>query len=266
MKIIAVDDEQGALKLLNEAIVKAVNDAELVSFGSPLEALGYAEKNLVDIAFTDIHMFTMTGLELAARLKKTNPLMNIIFVTGFDEYAKDAVTLHASGYVTKPVTALKIEREMNNLLHPTEKAPSRFYARTFGNFDFLVDGKPISFPREKSKELLALLVDREGASLTTEQMAAVLYEERNYDRGIKNQLMTVIRCLTETLTSAGAVDAVIKTWGHLALNTSAVRCDAYDYMRGDPEAINRFRGEYMAQYSWAEERAAEFYWENEKKK
>lgn len=261
MIIIAVDDEQSALLLITDAIKEAVEDCELHTFNSPDSALEFAKTTAVDVAFLDIRMFKMTGLELAKCLKSTNPKMNIIFATGYDEFSIEAIYLHASGYITKPVTASKVREQMTNLLHPPEPPKCRFYAQTFGNFEFLVDGKPLAFPRKKSKELLAVLIDHDGTSLTTEQIAAILFEDRNYDRSIKNTLMPIIRCMQDTLTEVGAADIIVKTWGHLSVDTKKFGCDAYEYRAGNPDAINRFRGEYMANYSWAEERAAVFYWD-----
>ncbi len=261
MRVLAVDDEKGALDLVADAVKTVLPEAELNLFDSPSMAVLFAEKNTVDIAFLDIHMFGMSGLDIARRLKQFNPKTNIIFVTGFDEFALDAVHLHASGYITKPVTPEKIKAEMQNLLHPIDFSSERFFANTFGRFDFFVDGKPLSFKREKSKELLALLIDHEGASLTTEQIASYLYEERNYDRKLKNTLMPIIRSMQETLESAGAGEILVKSWGHLAVDTKKFHCDSYDYMAGEIYAINRFRGEYMSNYSWAEERSASFYWD-----
>lgn len=265
MTILAVDDEKGALNLLTDAIHAAVENADVHPFNSPEEALTFAESAHVDVAFLDIQMFGMNGIDLAKKLKSTNDKMNLIFVTGYDEFAKDAVFLHASGYVTKPVTRQKVKEQTENLLHPAVDPKEKFFARTFGNFEFFVDGKPLAFARERSKELLAVLIDREGASLTTEQIAAVMYEERNYDRKLKNLLMPIIRSLQETLDSVGASDILVRTWGHLAVDTSKFRCDAYDYNAGDVDAINKFKGEYMASYSWGEERSAEFYWDRVEK-
>lgn len=265
MTIIAVDDEKGALTLLSDAIGAVLPDARKETFDNPSKAVAFAEQNNVDIAFLDIHMFGISGLEVAKKIKQCCPKTNIIFVTGYEEFARDAVRLHASGYITKPITAEKIKLEMENLLHPIDYSSERFFAKTFGRFEFFVDGKPLSFKREKSKEVLALLIDNEGASLTTEQIASYIYEERYYDRKLKNTLMPIIRSLQETLQEAGAEEILVKTWGHLAVDTSKFHCDSYDYMAGEPYAINCFRGEYMSNYSWAEERSAGFYWDRVEK-
>jgi YesN/AraC family two-component response regulator len=57
----------------------------------------------------------MTGVKLAKELKRVNPKMNIIFVTGFSDYATDAMSLHASGYIMKPVNQEKVERELSRV-------------------------------------------------------------------------------------------------------------------------------------------------------
>jgi two-component SAPR family response regulator len=108
------------------------------------------------------------------------------------------------------------------------------------------------FEREKAKELLAYLVDRHGASVTTEQIAAVLWENRNYDRSLKNQVTSTVASLKKTLQAVDSGHILVKTWNHLALDTEKVKCDAYDFEKGDMTAVNAFRGEYMINYSWAE--------------
>ena len=153
MKILAVDDEALALEMLTEAIEEAVPDAELKAFQKPSQLLEEARQNGCDIAFLDIHMRGITGVELAKKLKEVNPKMNIIFVTGFDEYTGDAMRLHASGYIMKPVTAEKIAEEMEDLRFPiVPKSGALLRVQCFGNFDvFTLDGKPLHFDRSRPR-------------------------------------------------------------------------------------------------------------------
>ena len=67
-----------------------------------------------DIAFLDINMRGMTGVELAKKLKDLCPKINIIFVTGYEEYKGDAMDLRASGYILKPVTKEQIDKELTD--------------------------------------------------------------------------------------------------------------------------------------------------------
>ena len=136
-------------------------------------------------------------------------------------------------------------------LEKTEE-PCDIRVQTFGNFEVFADGKPVIFEREKSKELLAYLVDRHGAAVTTEQIAALLWEDIPYDRKLKNRVTATIAALKSSLKAAGIEDILIKTWNHLSLDIAKIKCDAYDYEKWDAVAVNSFHGEYMLNYSWAE--------------
>ena len=85
--------------------------------------------------------------------------MNIIFVTGFSEYTGDAMRLHASGYIMKPVTTEAVKSELDDLRFPIiPKDNSLLRVQCFGNFDvFTPDGKPMHFERSRSKEIFAYL-------------------------------------------------------------------------------------------------------------
>ena len=99
MKIILVDDENLQLiRLENEVKKVFIENADISSYLNPIEALKDNKDKLVDIAFLDIEMPGMNGIQLAKELKKVNPLVNIIFVTAYDNYALDAYKIHASGY------------------------------------------------------------------------------------------------------------------------------------------------------------------------
>ena len=125
-----------------------------------------AKSNSIDVAFLDIQTGGMSGLELALELKRLQPGVHIIFVTGFSQYAVDAFAMHASGYLLKPATEEAVLRELT-FLYQEREASARVRVKTFGGFDVYVDGEPLRFGRAKSKELFAYLVDRRGSSVTT---------------------------------------------------------------------------------------------------
>ena len=95
MKIIAADDEKLALQNLTKAIAEAEPEAELVTFSEPEEVLDYAKDHPLDVAFLDVEMGTMTGIEVAKQLKIRYPKINIVFVTGYDKYMAQAKTIAA---------------------------------------------------------------------------------------------------------------------------------------------------------------------------
>lgn len=256
MIIIAVDDEKFALQLLEEAILKAMPNCSLATFASAAAAMEYARENTVDVAFLDIEMPQTGGLILAKRLKELYARTNIVFVTGHSDYAVDAFSVAASGYVLKPVGPDSIRHEMENLRHlvrfPTMFPKEGVWVQAFGHFDIFVDGKPVVFKLAKSKEILAYLIDRRGSSVEKRELAAILWNEDSYNRNRQIYLQTLINGMMRALADAEAGDIVLRWAGKLAIDTSKVGCDYYSFISGDVRAVNSYQGEYMTNYSWAE--------------
>ena len=149
MTILLIDDEPLALEMLKDSVAEACPDAVLHPFLKTSEALAFLQANPVDIAFLDIQMRGMSGLEMAVKCKQLYPKINLIFATGYDSYAIDAMTMHASGYIMKPITAEKVKKELMNLRHPLQSRPgTKLQVKCFGNFDVcLPDGIPLQFAR-----------------------------------------------------------------------------------------------------------------------
>lgn len=254
MKMLCIDDEPLMLKMLEMAIKEARPDADVKSFRKQTELLEEAKTNGCDIAFLDIHMRGMNGVELAKELKGINPKMNIIFVTGFSEYAGEAMGLHASGYIMKPVTKEKIETELEDLRFPTvPKSNALLKVQCFGNFDvFLKNGELLKFNRSRSKEIFAYLVHRQGSSCTTKEIAAVLFEDAPYDTKQQNYVQQLIHAMVKTLKEAGAEEVIVRSYNALAVNTKTLDCDYYRFKELDAGAVNAYQNEYMSQYYWAD--------------
>ena len=253
MRVIAVDDEPFALDDLKQAITEALPDCELSCFNTPSEALRYAAGTAPDIAFLDISLSGMNGLALAKRLKDINGKTNIIFATGYSEYAVDAFSVQASDYLLKPVTREAIVKALAYLREPiAEKSNQRVKVQTFGNFELFVDGKPLTFARIKTKELLAYLVNRRGAYCGNDEIVAAIWEDKADSQALKSHFRHLVADLTKTLTDKNIGSMLVKKHGYLAVDPGTFQCDLYDFFSGKPHAVNSYTGEYMAQYSWAE--------------
>ncbi|MGN0415574.1 MAG: LytR/AlgR family response regulator transcription factor [Agathobacter sp.] len=74
------------------------------SFDQPEEALEFCKSTPCEVAFLDIQMRNINGVELAKEIKLLNPQINIVFTTGYTDFMKDALEMHVSGYVMKPIT------------------------------------------------------------------------------------------------------------------------------------------------------------------
>lgn len=254
MKIFTADDEPLALDMLTSAVRAAAPDAQIVPFSKPSQLLAYAAGESADVAFLDIQMRDMTGIQLAKRLKELAPHINLIFVTGYDEYTGDAMALHASGYIRKPVTVQAVAAELRDLRHPiAPRAEAVLQIRCFGNFEvYDAGGSMLRFERTKAKELLAYLVYRSGSSCTVKEIAATLFENGPYDKKQRNYVQKIISSLMQALKAVGAENVVMKNYNSLALNVALVDCDYYRFGKLDAAAVNAYSGEFMAQYPWAE--------------
>ena len=249
MKAIAVDDEIYMLETLQEA-VSASSDIETVNaFSSCSSALAYATENSIDIAFLDINMRGIGGLGLAEKLLELQPRCKIVFCTGHEEYAVSAFQLHVSGYLMKPITTEAVQKEIDHI--KGVKATEKLLAiQCFGNFEVLHNGQSLPFKRKKAKELLAVLIDRNGSSMTAKEICAILFPENTADSKNAAYLRQLILDLKNTLKTIRAENVLQHDTPYYRINTNLVKCDYFSFLEtGKPE----FHGEYMTQYSWAEE-------------
>ena len=248
MKILLVDDEELQLIRITNAAKKALpEDSEFYTYTNPVLAYEENLNTKFDIAFLDIEMPQINGIQLAKKIKKVNPLVNVIFVTAYDEYALEAYRIHASGYITKPVNESKIKNEIAGLRYQVSlQHTHKIQCKCFGNFEVFADGQPLKFQRFKSKELFAYLIDREGAAININELNAVLWDEDH-----KSYLRNLIADIQATLASVNASDVFVKRYNECYVDIDKIDCDAYEYKRGNPDAIRMYRGEYMIQYPWA---------------
>ncbi|MCQ2472080.1 MAG: response regulator [Clostridia bacterium] len=244
MNIILVDDEPLALKMLKNAVSEAVPDAEINAFTKPREALAFAEKRPIHIAFLDINMQFISGIEMAKKLKAIYPKVNIIFSTGYEEYALDAMKLYASGYLLKPVCIEDVCEVMKNLRYSVEHS-KRLIIKCFGNFEVFCDYQPIKFKLSRTKELLAYLVDRNGALCSSAEIVSVLFEDFNN----RDYYQKLRRDLINTFDELGLSQCIIVKHGGISINRDEVECDYFDFLDGK---ISAKPSEYMTQYSFAE--------------
>lgn len=256
MKIICVDDEKLILDLTVSMCRALPQKPDVVGFQKAAEAIAWLPMHKADIALLDINLSDMNGLILAAKIKELSPNTAIIFLTGYSEYALDALSMHASGYLMKPVSEERLKAEIdyaaeNIGLKKSRNSGRDIFVQTFGCFDVLVNGKPIRFPRSRSKELLAYLVDRYGSYVSRATAFSVIYEGQTYNRPMQKQFDVILRSLRQALEDYGIDDILEVSRKGLRVIPERFNCDLYRFYEGDVETINAYRGEYMSEYSWA---------------
>lgn len=246
MNVIIVDDERIILTTEMKKISRVLVDATIMPFQNAHEAIAYAKQTKIDIAFLDINMHGMTGLELAEKMSLINPKINIIFCTGYSEYSLDAHDLYCSAYLMKPITEEMIQKALSKLRYPIEDTKKLLRVQCFGNFNVFKDGQPVKFKNSKTKELFAYLIDRRGTTVSTKEMVVVLFEEddkSSYVRNLRSDLY-------ETFEILGVGDVLVREGNNIGVSMDKIDCDYYNYLEGSKHL---FQGEYMSQYSFGEE-------------
>ena len=264
MVTITVDDRQLVITRLINILTRAVPGSEHFGFTDSREALNFTAARQVDVAFLDVEMPDLNGIELARKLQELHPKINIIFITGYKEYMPDAFQLYASGYLLKPIREEDVIKALSHLRYPVGpehtakvyEAPSDIRVQCFGQFEIYYRNELVNFPRSKCKALVAYLIDRRGAVCTNDMIMGNLWPDRSPGKSLKSMMRTVIADTKHALDIYGISDILIKESGGLRIDQAKIDCDYYRFLRGDPSAVRQYLGEYMSQYSFAEETRA----------
>lgn len=162
LKVLIADDDEGMRLLLRKAIEKN-NMFEVAGEAADGEsAVFLAEKLNPDVIFIDVEMPVMNGVECAKKIQDINPMVIIIFATGYEEYMPEAFELYAFDYITKPFNIRRIHQTLNRIaaLHFQRENDS-------------------SGPRFKGKSGLGKIIirNKEGISLVDEEDIVLIQRE-----------------------------------------------------------------------------------------
>lgn len=250
MIALCVDDESFLLEALRKAVEQSPDITRTVCFSRARDALDWAEDNWCDVAFLDIQLRGTSGIALAEKLLELHPGLPIIFCTGYEHYALEAIQKHVvTGYLTKPIRAEAIQQELDYLKQHAEQK-KLLSIRCFGNFDISADGVSLDFRRKKTRELLAYLIHMQGAEVSCEEACAILWGS-NTERQRTTYLHQLLSDLRAALKRVNAEQVLISTPRGYAIDPRLIDCDYYRFLAGDENALPAVVGEYLAFYDWA---------------
>ena len=168
-----------------------------------------------------------------------------------------------SGYINTLIAAVlmfclalyKRRSEKRQILF-LKKQKQSLVARTFGNFTLMYENKVVKFTRTKSGELIGYLIYKKGSSVKTKELISVLYgdhaDSARYGASFRNLIVDI----KHTLGDLQIQNFFIAEYNNFRINPEVIKCDYYDFLAGNPSAIHSFAGEFMSQFSWAEETTA----------
>ncbi len=117
-RVILVDNAESALRESARILEEVLPDAEIACFMRPSEAIALAKDSRVALAFLDIELEDMNGLDLCRELLEISPPTNAVFLTEHKEYALDAWETGACGFLLKPLSAATVRKQLKLLRHP----------------------------------------------------------------------------------------------------------------------------------------------------
>lgn len=115
------DDEESQRNFLEEQVKFWAQNKEIevkITCFSSAEAFlfHYELDPTYQILLLDIEMLQMNGVELARKIRRENKEIQIIFISGYQEYIADGYEVEALNYLLKPVQSLKLYEVLNRAL------------------------------------------------------------------------------------------------------------------------------------------------------
>lgn len=247
MKIIVVDDELSALNTFLPNVVDAPDIECKMFMNAPRSALEYVRLNTVDVAFLDIKMPEIDGIELAERMLDIRPKLKVVFISAFaqdEEKIRERFKEKKIDFCHKPYSSEKLKKLIAKL--NGETAQPKIFLRTFDAFDLFIGGIAVDFSSKKAKELLALLTDARGSYVTMDTAIGNLWPNKNVDLG-KRLYRDAVCKLRLKLKEWGVEELVTFEHARCVINTQVATCDLWEFLKNG----GVFSGRYMPQYDWS---------------
>ena len=218
MITVTADDNIAVLKIMHVLLERIDPNGKHFSVDSASKALSLVESEKAEVIFLDIEMPGISGIEAAYELSERFPRLNIIFLTGHSEYALEAHEVYCSGFLCKPVNENDIRRALEHLRFPISST-KRITVKCGNSFGIFVDDKPFRFKREKTAEMFAYLVFKNGIICSNSELLTVLWGGDLEKQGFLRQLVLDMKTSFETV---GINDIAEKSRGSIMLKTDQI--------------------------------------------
>lgn len=263
MRAIVVEDESFMMTAFDRMSAN-IEDFQIVGrFDCAEDAVAFSEMDQFEIAFLDIELPEMNGIECAKILREKNPELLIVFITAYDSYIRESNQVEADYYLLKPYKEENLRKIVENMKMLTQRQKKHVYIETFGRFLVKKDGAPIPLIG-KAKEILALIVANCGKEISNEEIYSTIWESREYSNVNMKVYYNALGRLKKNLEKHGLQDLIISTSRGQIANVDAFDCDYYSWKENN-QANSSFEGEFLKEYSWGEYILGEIVAENEEK-
>jgi len=280
------DDEEHALSLL-ELLLHQTGEVQVIGrCGNGIDALAQIAELKPDVAFLDIEMPGMNGLEVAERLGSASFATQVVFVTAYDRYAVSAFENDALDYLLKPIEVDRLNRTVGRVKRAVarrrseaqetavaataeSKPPGALHVQLLGEIEVSVEGRGrLKWRTSKEKELFAYLAVHYGSRIHRDVLLDELWPDEHYQKA-KVYLHTCVSYLRRDLRQLGMEEAVRYEDEKYSLSPQLERSDYREFVEaaaalqnpggGNAERLERAVALYSGRlfrsedYQWADD-------------
>ncbi|CAM4158563.1 response regulator [Lederbergia lenta] len=237
MKVILVDDEPILLTHL-EKLFKDIDGIQLIGmYSNPYQAIEAVLRDKPDVVFLDIEMPEINGIEVAEKIQNNLPLINIVFVTAYSEYAVKAFEINAVDYLLKPLNRNRLLKTVqrfqvnNNSKELPVQTPMVCCFQSFQFIDAQSQKLQVRWRTNKAEELFLFLLHNRQKPIRKEMILDLFWPETEWDRAYTHMYTTIYQ-IRKALKSAN-LHIKIKSLGEsYILDLNGVKLDVDELEKG----------------------------------
>jgi two-component SAPR family response regulator len=272
IRTVLVDDEKHALNNL-ERLLKGYDHIQVVgAYTDVTKIFEKIKEEKVHLAFLDIEMPKMKGIEAAEKILEIDSNVQIVFVTAYNDYAVDAFEVNAIDYVMKPILKRRLDKTIERVMERHQdmielnKKNEENKILCFGNFEITKGEQAIKWRTAKAKELAAYLVQNRGKFVHKSKIIEELWHDKEEEQATK-LLHTNIYYVRNALKTINLDQAIIYANEMYKFDIGKIFCDVEEFEKTfdrnkvvnikNIELMEKgsrlYRGEYLEEndYHWA---------------
>lgn len=231
MNVLIVDDELLAIERVKSLLGDYSQVGTIHSLQDSSLVIRLLRKEDIQVVFLDINMPEVSGMDVAKEIRRHYDDIDIVFVTGYENYALEAFEVEAVDYLVKPIRRQRFSKTMQRLIqrHIPKAVEKRVRINTFGRFECFVQEADnqihqIKWRTRKAKELFAYLVDNHDKHITRDMIIDTLWHDFDNVKA-SNNLNSNIYYVKKELTRYGLDSALSSDKKHITFSINSDEID-----------------------------------------
>ncbi len=195
LNILVCDDDNYTVRLLKKIISQNEFVSNVYEATDGESAIEVAASHSIEIAFLDIDMPNVNGLDAAKAIKAINKDTEIVFVTAYRDYAIDSYDVKALDYILKPVDFSRVSQNIDAIIKKQQKKPNTIKPQTSimirdkNEYHMIELSQILFFEKQKNKLIIKLRGKEYEANLTLTEVLDLL--DSNFVRSHKSYIINL---------------------------------------------------------------------------